>query len=439
MAKNSMAATINAASCSYADVSAAITSASTEDTINIPAGSCTWSSTLKITKGVNLIGAGKDNLTIVADANIPSPNNLIVYAPTPANASNNYPFRISGFTFQLGAKRGIAFCSGYAYGMCEDSGYMGASVAQTKIRIDNNSFVGTTLPAIEVRGEFWGVVDSNVFSGIGNRAWGTGSGYDDWNNHGSLTFGSPDNLYFEDNTFTAHSVYMITDCDQGGRYVYRYNNISLAADTYPLFDWHGGRNGDTYSCFSGEIYGNSIERNGYGGNLISQRGGKALGYMNVFNVTEGNGKIKIYDNDGCPPPAFYNDQLINDSYYFLNKRGVVGSIIPAYIDSDNCGYITEGVSFFHDGSSPNVGCGHLSSLPTACSTGEGYWVTNQSCTDLTGMIGANPATPISGTLYKCTATDTWTSYFTPYTYPHPLQNEGADTTPPAAPSGLLVL
>jgi hypothetical protein len=26
----------------------------------------------------------------------------------------------------------------------------------------------------------------------------------------------------------------------------------------------------------------------------------------------------------------------------------------------------------------------------------------------------------SGLLYKCTATDTWTLYYTPYTYPHPL-------------------
>jgi hypothetical protein len=36
------------------------------------------------------------------------------------------------------------------------------------------------------------------------------------------------------------------------------------------------------------------------------------------------------------------------------------------------------------------------------------------------MIGRSPTTPISGALYKCTATNTWTSYYTPYTYPHPL-------------------
>lgn len=71
-----------------------------------------------------------------------------------------------------------------------------------------------------------------------------------------------------------------------------------------------------------------------------------------------------------------------------------------------------------------VGCGTLDNRPTTCTTGVGYWATNQKCDDLTGMVGANPSTPISGTLYKCTSTDTWTSYYTPYTYPHPLRGLG---------------
>ena len=38
-----------------------------------------------------------------------------------------------------------------------------------------------------------------------------------------------------------------------------------------------------------------------------------------------------------------------------------------------------------------------------CTTGVGYWDSS------------------SQTFYKCTATNTWTSFYTPYTYPHPLQ------------------
>ena len=55
--------------------------------------------------------------------------------------------------------------------------------------------------------------------------------------------------------------------------------------------------------------------------------------------------------------------------------------------------------------------------------GDGAWITAQSASDLTGLVGANPSTPIDGVFYKCTATDVWTEYFRPYTYPHPLRNE----------------
>jgi hypothetical protein len=50
--------TITAASPSYADVSAAVSSASPGDTVIVPVGTATWSSNLIITKGIKLIGAG---------------------------------------------------------------------------------------------------------------------------------------------------------------------------------------------------------------------------------------------------------------------------------------------------------------------------------------------------------------------------------------------
>jgi hypothetical protein len=76
-----------------------------------------------------------------------------------------------------------------------------------------------------------------------------------------------------------------------------------------------------------------------------------------------------------------------------------------------------------------VGVGTLAQRPTQCTAG----------TDIAG--GSNPpgvgywATDTK-TLYVCTATNTWTPYYTPYTYPHPLVS-GATPTP-AAPTNLRV-
>ena len=54
----SEAATIPAASCSQADVQAAINTASAGDTLQVPAGTATWTSGLTLSKGIHLRGSG---------------------------------------------------------------------------------------------------------------------------------------------------------------------------------------------------------------------------------------------------------------------------------------------------------------------------------------------------------------------------------------------
>lgn len=61
-----------------------------------------------------------------------------------------------------------------------------------------------------------------------------------------------------------------------------------------------------------------------------------------------------------------------------------------------------------------VGFGTLALRPTTCTTGVGYWATDQGAWNTSGNSFGQ------GVLYKCTATNTWTASYTPYMYPHPL-------------------
>jgi len=413
---------ITAASPSLTDVKAAISTAGTGDTVLVPAGSAIWNSPLGITKGIILKGAGA-GLTIITSNYSNSGDHLITY--TPSDFSANNPFRITGFTFDLANK-----CKGIFLNHWSSS----SLVIQTKIRIDHNTFTGaatTYLQAI-TNGGMRGVVDNNLFDNMcypirNSTCYRNGQEW--WDNWEAVVFGKADNnIYYEDNIFTG--VEIVMDCQYSNRYVVRYNTITTYMESWPLFDMHGN-DGVSYSGFGGEIYGNQINSN-YATCLLDHRGGKFVVFMNNKNGTEGWG---IQVRNEVPslrknPTTNPSPQYPNDSYYWLNRRNLTGSFAAASATTTQ----TEGAltlvptanrEFFDGTDSFNgtlgMGYGTLAARPATCTVGVGYWATDQSVTSLAGMVGKNPTTPISGTLYRCTSTNVWTTYYTPYTYPHPLR------------------
>jgi hypothetical protein len=481
------AATIHAASCSYADVSTAIASAQSGDTVIVPAGNCTWSSGLTITKGIYVLGAGAGATNITCTS---SRNYVITYQPS--DLAGNHPFRVSGFTFDM---------DNQSYGIELNAAHSSDLTIQTNIRIDHNTFTNTTGQAIWNNG-MRGVIDNNTFSDIVypiRHPSSPGNGERWWDNWDGILFGAEDNnMYIEDNTFTG--ITAIMDCQYANRYAFRYNTVIVTGQAYPLLDMHGNQGeGYMYACFGGEVYGNDVTMPE--GQLLDQRGGKAVVFYNRVNGSTLGIKVREEYDDARNPTINPQPQHVSDSYYWNNRAGsrlfsgyepmsetrtatgggdnylddaqanfpsgygdpdrygleIIGGtgtgqyrlITDAQptrltvainwltnpdatsqyrIVSDCCNVIAENSEFYNqkidfDGT-VGVGCGTISSRPATCTPGVAYWATEQSCTAIDDAnVGAHPTTPISGTLYKCIAPNTWTAYFTPYTYPHPLRGE----------------
>lgn len=465
-----------AESCSLAHVNAALGAAEAGDTVTVPAGSCTWDARIctgtatgvcntagYIERGVVLQGS-YDATTITANwAN--EQHALIHVAPNSTSIAANEAYRITGFILDGAGKVNCATVS------------VNSVTAMTNIRIDHNTFINglkvdDEVKGIRMYGSAFGVIDNNTFSMVGNVAidcegdteTGYAGGIDIWaarydpatNTAKNSETGSIYNVYIEDNNFLTAPTWIAGG--HGMRYVARYNTFGATDNAHsytPGLDFHGNQTAGMATMI-GEVYGNKfIVGTGYYANyIVDQRGGIVrMFYNNVHGYTGSAASVKVREeyNDAdtnAPlhnPGTYYMRPM--DSYFWINAKSGT-TLINAYQSTqcvDSCGYTIAENSNWYDHDSTNcaaggeactagVGCGTLANRPASCTAGVGYWATDQSCSDVSAYVGAGGVTAtkkIVGTLYKCTATDTWTQYYEPYDYPHPLTlGDEGDTTAP---------
>ena len=410
------------------------------DTVYVGAGTETWTTEynhpengnyktlLPITKSIHLIGGSGGTTTITNGGTTATATIIMIHN---ADYTTSQTFEISNFTFDAVDRMTLRT------GPASDIGTAADYNIQTVLIHDNiftTSGDGIKGQAIWNGGVHWGVVYDNTFTDfwypIANSFSVGGDELWDDAPQNTNTPGSEYALYYEDNTFSLISATdnMLMNGEYSPRYVFRYNDITNAAYTSGLLDFHGEQSAMAAGFFV-EVYGNDYSSSSASAEtFLKQRSGTSFVFFNTSSTTNSM-KNTAYTSTACICPTTHvADKVTHGSYWWNNRADLNGSLWSNTATGGlDCNSLTEiptlGRDIMDDDSSP-LDCLMGSELPGTCTVGDGYWVTAQSTTTLAGMVGVDPTTPISGILYTCTETDTWTEYYTPYTYPHPLRGEG---------------
>ena len=450
-----------AASCSSTDVQTKLTAAVAGDTVQIPNGSCTWTSAVTFSnKTIHLTAENQavpQNVTITFQVNSgiqTGTSNLsrVSYLKLVTETGTSWTniINVRGRSFRADHNT-FEYQSGGPY---------------TRVGIYfNGGIAGVLSPD--------GVVDNNTFTNmrvVYHGDLGLSGQMTIWNEASTITSPSTTTgvVYVESNTFTVQtpSANNFIDANLGGRYVFRYNTVSNA-----VLEAHSVQ-GEHRGTKSWEIYNNTMTAiSSVPSHGTFLRGGTGIMFGNTYDTNYVTSPI-ILDNrrsftdystppDGCnntsdwdgnttvgwpcrdqigrgPDSSLWSDtsspyspappsQPSLPAYFFVNTRnGVqvnpsVTNCTSAVKSNGSCADIVSNRDYYaytstFDGTS-GTGRGTFAARPATCTTGVAYQASNQS-----------------DKIYKCTATDTWTELWSAADYPHVLRGE--DPAPPPGNPGV---
>jgi hypothetical protein len=368
------------------------------------------------------------------------------------------------------------------------------------LRIDHNYFENFNKDSIAIflgemssPGRYYGVIDNNSFVGAQNFMILKLLSHGDMNNWGPSPKGTASNLFVENNTITFTTNVNLgsgcVDAWRSGALVWRYNTSQNC-----LVTAHGVTHGGLINF---EVYRNTLIRTPNSGGwengtrLFHHQGsGELIAFDNVFTVPTSAGKANTAlavthyrsappalagyeaglthcngtssrDGNWSPTTTYYGypcyrqpgrdgNQGLQPMYVWNNRWSDTGAKVDLAVEhpwaSNNpsvfdhikpnrdfynavaAGAQTSPTSPFNG--STGMGFGTLANRPSTCTTGSlepgggvGYFATDQGP---------------DGTLYRCSATNTWTVQYVPFTYPHPLRNGITGPTAPAAPTNVRI-
>jgi hypothetical protein len=413
--------TVNAASCSRADVQTAIDAAVDGDIVVIPVGNCTWSARggsgagskngIYINnKRIYIKGAGK-NSTIITDGTTSSDGDAgLIYITGSKN------FEISDFTITGHVYHGIsAFVSARDWKI-HDMKFAGKT---------NQKLTGIYIQGIN-NGTPYGVVYKCEF--IDSKVDFYGRGDADWQS--PSTFGTADAMYVEDCTFdrTADDSGLAVDSNNGARIVARYNtfdNTHIYAHVMGVAP-RGARHW--------EVYDNIFRAHDFYVNLwIMLESGTGVVFNNKIYGIYWNTGVQFQYQRSCPGGGYVDYGSGHDWASHPVADGTYAS------DGQNSGYPGR----------DQLGTGQDTGVYPSSQIHDPTYIWNNLYSP---TLNGSPNVIVGGNVYNkdvCARASQQTQInrdwyesqkpgYMPYTYPHPLRAEAADTTPPTAPSGVAV-
>lgn len=485
-ANSSTPQVIQATSCSTSDVQRALNQAGNGDTVSIPAGICHWTKGIEYTLvgSLTIMGAGDQSLgggdkTVIVDDMDDRRDPGLLKINTVAGQT----FRLTGLTIRAGTMR-VTF-----------NGAVRIAGSSKAVRVDHNHFDHVRDQSLTLGGWEYGVVDHNLFDyhktqvTVRHGQWnGETDGWGDQSWADSSYFGSEKFIFIEDNVFNGSATIKgggaADDCDHAGRLVFRYNTLNSA--TIQVHEMSGRGQG----CRAYEVYNNTVNAPDVETVFAYLRTGTGLFWGNsvtgaVLFVSAHNDRSETMNANYPPPPrswgkcgtllgpSSWDGNTDQTGYPCLNQLGrgkgdllakpfptalntavAAGTwpreaLEPIYVWGNTFnppahgfnpalwstypqerGVIVENRDYYlqlpnynepqavYNGTA-GVGQGTLAQRPATCTPLVAYWATD------------------TNTLYQCSAPNTWTAYYTPYTYPHPLQ--AISSVPaPAAPKKIKV-
>jgi hypothetical protein len=417
------AADFTAASCNTSDVQAAINSASNGDTVQIPNGSCSWSTGIATTKQIWIRAQNYTPTTGGTSSRNVTITNNSSSALFDLTTGNSFHVRVTGIAFDEGSGNVNHI---YLHG----SGTMVALIDDDYFQIKNRFGNEPGVAAIAweaLGGVMWNVLAEGVGGGLGGQccpegasihvssplAWASNSTL------GSLDTNGTQNLYIEDSTWRNFG--QAPDIDDNGRVVIRHSTLDgISALTHGFTSAFGGRQ---FEYYNDTIITTTSNRN-VAGRYFWARAGTGVLHDNTV----------AYQNQGYGAPTLFQ------SIVECPQNGSGGGF------TCNVGQVPSDSALI--GSGPEV----ERQVGTGWDSGSGYhidpvylWNNCQSGATLPCAGDSTWGTQSPGfvTLNRDIFVDSGAKpSYTPYTYPHPSRSGGSQPSgsppsgPPAPPTNL---